>query len=282
MSGIEGKIELLRKYFLGRHDISMAFIFGSYAKGMEISESDFDVAVYFNPKEMRVEWLEDQRYPEENQIGLDVERLIGIDIDLVVLNRVRPTVAFEILKTGIPLVIKDRKLYLEFYLIISQEAEDFREFIKDYWLTYQRSKSLSEEERAELIERIQFLDSEIREFTDYRNLTLKVYKEDKFQRRNIERWIETLAMALIDVGKIILASEGRKMPSTYTEVLLDLCLLTGFDEEGGKEFAQFAKLRNILGHEYLDIRFEKIRNFIGGAESGYKRILEFVKSIVAL
>jgi predicted nucleotidyltransferase len=152
MSGIEEKIELLKRYFLGRHDISMAFIFGSYAKGMEISESDFDVAVYFNPKEMRMEWLEDQRYPEENKVGLDVERLIGIDIDLVVLNRVRPTVAFEILKTGIPLVIKDRRLYLEFYLIISQEAEDFREFIKDYWIIYQRSKSLSEEERAELIE----------------------------------------------------------------------------------------------------------------------------------
>ncbi len=87
MSGIEGEIELLRKYFLERHDISMAFIFGSYAKGMEISESDFDVAVYFNPKEMRVEWLEDQRYPEENQIGLDVERLIGIDIDLELIRK---------------------------------------------------------------------------------------------------------------------------------------------------------------------------------------------------
>jgi uncharacterized protein YutE (UPF0331/DUF86 family)/predicted nucleotidyltransferase len=280
MPEIKENIQLVKNYFLERPDVSMVFVFGSYAKGREISESDFDIAIYFKPKGKRIEWQENQFYTEENRIWQDIERIVEIDTDLVVLNRVRPTVAFEILKTGMPLIIKDRKLYLEFYLTVSREAEDFREFIKDYWVTYQRSKSLSEEDKAKLIERTQFLDSEIQEFPDYRSLTLKTYKEDKFQRRNIERWIETLVISIIDVAKIILASEKKKMPSTYMEVLIDLCLLSSFNENEAREFAQFAKLRNILAHEYLDIRFEQVRKFIQDAEPGYKKLLEFVKHFV--
>jgi predicted nucleotidyltransferase len=200
------KIEVVKEYFLERPDVSMVFVFGSYVKGREISESDFDLAIYFKPKGKRIEWQENQFFVGENQIWQDIENIVEIDTDLVVLNRVRPTVAFEILKTGLPLIIKDRKVYLEFYLTVSREAEDFREFTKDYWVTYQRGKSLSEEDKAKLIERIQFLDSEIQEFPDYRSLTLKTYKEDKFRRRNIERWIETLVISIIDVGKIVLAS----------------------------------------------------------------------------
>ena len=280
MSEIKENIQLVKNYFLERPDVSMVFVFGSYAKGREISESDFDIAIYFKPKGKRIEWQENQFYTEENRIWQDIERIVEIDTDLVVLNRVRPTVAFEILKTGMPLIIKDRKLYLEFYLTVSREAEDFREFIKDYWVTYQRSKSLSEEDKAKLIERTQFLELEIQEFPDYRSLTLKTYKEDKFQRRNIERWIETLVISIIDVAKIILASEKKKMPSTYIEVLIDFCLLSSFNENEAREFAQFAKLRNILAHEYLDIRFEQIRKFIQDVEPGYKKLLEFVKHFV--
>ena len=274
------KIEVVKEYFLERPDVSMVFVFGSYAKGREISESDFDLAIYFKPKGKRIEWQENQIFAGENQIWQDIEKIVEIDTDLVVLNRVRPTVAFEILKTGLPLIIKDRKVYLEFYLTVSREAEDFREFTKDYWVTYQRGKSLSEEDKAKLIERIQFLDSEIQEFPDYRSLTLKTYKEDKFRRRNIERWIETLVISIIDVGKIVLASEKKKMPSTYMEVLVDVCLLSSFNENEAREFAQFAKLRNILAHEYLDIRFEQIIKFIQEAGPGYEKLLEFVKNFI--
>jgi uncharacterized protein YutE (UPF0331/DUF86 family)/predicted nucleotidyltransferase len=280
MPEIKEKIERVKHYFLQRPDISMVFVFGSYAKDREIFESDFDLAIYFTPRGRRIEWLENQFFVEENQIWQDIEKILEIDTDLVVLNRARPTVAFEILKTGLPLVIKDRKVYLEFYLTVSREAEDFREFTKDYWVTYQRGRSLSEEDKAKLIERIQFLDSEIQEFPDYRNLTLKTYKEDKFQRRNIERWIETLVTSIIDVGKIVLASEKKKMPSTYMEVLVDFCLLSSFNENEAREFAQFAKLRNILAHEYLDIRFEQITKFIQEAGPGYQKLLKFGKDFI--
>jgi uncharacterized protein YutE (UPF0331/DUF86 family) len=82
------------------------------------------------------------------------------------------------------------------------------------------------------------------------------------------------------VGKIVLASEKKKMPSTYMEVLVDVCLLSSFNENEAREFAQFAKLRNILAHEYLDIRFEQIIKFIQEAGPGYEKLLEFVKNFI--
>lgn len=276
----KGKIKLLKDYFSKRQEVSMAFVFGSYAKDCEMKESDFDIAVYFKPDGKTVEWEEEKEYPGEDQIWTDVEKIVGIDTDLVVLNRAKPTVAFDILKTGLPLAIKDLNFFLEFYLIISREAEDFRQFIKDYWLVYQRSKSLSEEDKAKLIERIHFLDLEIQEFSDYQSLDFKTYQEDKFQRRNVERWIETLVIAAIDVAKIVLASDKKRMPSTYKEVLLNFGFLAGFSELESAKFAQFAKLRNILAHEYLDIRFSRIKKFIQEAKPLYEKLIDFTKNLL--
>ncbi len=276
---LDKKIKLLKDYFLKRPEISMAFVFGSYAKGKETLESDFDVAVYFKP-EKNIEWQEDKFYPKENQIWQDVEKIIGLDTDLVILNRSKATVAFDILKTGLPVIIKDAKLFLEFYLIISREAEDFRRFIKDYWMIYERSKSLSPEDKAKLTELIHFLDIEIKEFPDYQNIDFKTYQEDKIKRRNIERWIETLVIAAIDVAKIILSSNKKKMPATYIEALRDFAIFADFSEEESKKFAQFAKLRNIIAHEYLDIRFEEVKRFIKEAEPFYKKAINFSKSLL--
>lgn len=275
---LDQKAEQLKDYFLKRPDVLMAFIFGSYAKGFVTLESDFDLAVYFKPQGRRLEFQEEQFYPAETKIWQEIEKIIELDTDLVILNRARPTLAFDILKNARPLVIKDRKLYLEFYLLVSREAEDFRQFAEDYWLVYQRSKSLSEEDRVKIIERLQFLDSEIEEFSLYQNLDLKTYRENKIQRRNIERWIETLLNALIDIAKIILASQKQKMPSTYLEVLLDFSLIAGLPEKEAVESAQFAKLRNILAHEYLDLRFQQIKKFIEQAEPFYQKLILFVKT----
>jgi hypothetical protein len=51
---------------------------------------------------------------------------------LLVLNRVPATVAASAIR-GIPIVIKDWGLYLKFMEVVTEEAEDFMDFvIKDY------------------------------------------------------------------------------------------------------------------------------------------------------
>jgi predicted nucleotidyltransferase len=130
MNQVIGK---LKNYFESRDDIAMAFLYGSWAKGQEGIDSDVDIALCFRPRDGIVEWEElDSHYDGESQIWLDLERIVERDVDLLVLNRVAPTVADSALG-GIPIVIKDAKLYMDFLLRITSEAIDFREWVEEYW-----------------------------------------------------------------------------------------------------------------------------------------------------
>ena len=126
-------VEKLGKYFEKRDDIVMAFLFGSWAKGHEGTESDIDIAVYFKPENNILEWEStDSQYESEREIWLDIERIVEKDVDLLVLNRAAATVADSALR-GYSIIIKDRNLYMDFLLRITFEAIDFRQWIDEYW-----------------------------------------------------------------------------------------------------------------------------------------------------
>ncbi|MEW6606090.1 MAG: nucleotidyltransferase domain-containing protein [bacterium] len=116
----KSKIEELRRYFEKRNDVCLAFLFGSQAKSVFCQESDVDLAVYLNDTSM------------ETQIWLDVERIVKKEVDLIILNRAKPIISWEAIR-GIPLIIKDDRLYLNFLLEVSWEAQDLIEFNIDAW-----------------------------------------------------------------------------------------------------------------------------------------------------
>ena len=275
------KIALLKDYFAKKQDIVMAFVFGSYAKSREMSESDLDIAIYFQPTNSMLEWEETKQYENEDKIWSEIERMAGIKTDLVVLNRAPATMAAAIISEGVPIVIKDYALYLRFLLTVSSAAEYFREFTIDFWNIKQRSRSLTDIDRDRLIRIADFLETELKEYPAFISLNQKIYESDAATRRNAERWAENIVNSSIDMAKIVLASEKKRIPQTYREILRELSLINDFDQEAAEKLAQFAKLRNILAHEYLDIRFVQIKKFIQESEPAYRQLLDFVKKFVA-
>lgn len=126
-------VQNLKDYFEGRQEVLMVFLFGSRAKNFSHKESDVDIAVYFKPGQGYIEFEEEgARYPQEYEIWLDIERLLRQEVDLIVLNRAPARVSDSALR-GIPVIIKDRKIYWDFMLRVTSEAEDFREFVEEYW-----------------------------------------------------------------------------------------------------------------------------------------------------
>jgi uncharacterized protein YutE (UPF0331/DUF86 family) len=160
---------------------------------------------------------------------------------------------------------------------MSSEAEDFSEFVEDYWRIYKKAKSIAPEEKNRILERLQFLDTELKEIESFKRLTFEEYKNDKIKRRNIERWAENIINATIDIAKIILASEKKEMPKNYKETLFDFALSVGLDAKESEKFSKLADLRNILAHEYLDILYGKIQNFINEFPKFYKEISIFLE-----
>ena len=276
----KGIFRKLKNYFTKEPTVSIAYAFGSYAKGYETILSDFDIAVYFISGNNKIEIETEKEYPEEYRIWSDVEDIVGINCDFVVLNRAKVTLVDEILNTGIPIIIKDRSIYLDFLLNVTTQAEEFREFIKDFWEIRQRSASLSERDKVKLIERITFIENELSDIDEYKKMNLDDYQYDRLKRRSIERYVENIVNASIDITKIILASERKRIPPKYKDILLEIGQFENFNKDLASKLARYAELRNFLAHEYLDIRFTQIKEFVEHAEYVYKELINFVNNIL--
>ncbi|MBI5399867.1 nucleotidyltransferase domain-containing protein [Candidatus Saganbacteria bacterium] len=113
----------LKKYFSDQNNILLAFLFGSTAAGRNSARSDVDVAVRL---------ADGYSQTEVDKIWREIETIAQKEVDLVVLNDCRPTIAWTALR-GKPLLIRNYRLYLSMITRVSAEAEDFREFVLDFW-----------------------------------------------------------------------------------------------------------------------------------------------------
>lgn len=263
------EIQRLKEYFKRQDDVLMAFVFGSYARGREMAESDFDIAIYLKGRDYDIK--------KSDEIWSDVTELLKKDVDLVCLNYAPATLVSNVMKTGIPLTIKNKRLYWEVYLRNTSEAEDFLRFLEDFWRIKQRAKSLSDEDKPRLLVRIDFLKTQMEEFGRFQDLTFDEYQRDIDKKRIVERWAENIINATIDITKIILASEKKLMPKTYEEAMRDFGILSGLTGDESRRFARLAHLRNILAHEYLEVLYESLRDFIKNSPLLYKKVFAFLE-----
>jgi len=139
---------------------------------------------------------------------------------------------------------------------------------------------MKEEIKERLIKHLNFLEQEIKDYPLFRRVSWEVYRDNRSKRRNLERWIENLVNSSIDISKLILVYKDRKLPETYKEIVLYLRLIKGFNKVETRKLAEWVKLRNIVAHEYLDIRWESIRKFIHETEPLYQNFLKKVKEYV--
>jgi uncharacterized protein YutE (UPF0331/DUF86 family)/predicted nucleotidyltransferase len=271
------KTNQLADYFQKRDDVLMAFVFGSRAKGTSRDVSDWDIAVYLMPDApYEIELETNHIYNSNHEIWRDVERITGASTDLLILNSARPQLVFTILNTGIPLIIKNRYIYLQLLIKTQYEAIDFWNFVQDFWRVRQRSQSLSPEDRANLTELLVFIENEWSDFTQFAQMKQSEYVAHRDNKRNMERWVENLVMASLDISKIILASEKKDVPHTYQDTLRSIGLLF-FDDAFAETFASCAEMRNMVAHEYLDLRWRRIQQFITTAQTVYPRFIEKIQ-----
>ena len=137
---------------------------------------------------------------------------------------------------------------------------------------------MAPEDRSRLIRYLDFLADEMSDFERFSQVTWAEYTSDRDLRRNLERWIENLVNCAIDIAKVLLASEGQSIPGSYRETLRALDSLPSFGGDIGQTLSQWARLRNILAHEYLDVRWSHIDKFLRGAQPGYHELVDQAKS----
>ncbi len=136
---------------------------------------------------------------------------------------------------------------------------------------------MKKEVKFRLIKHITFLENELKDYKGFESLSWKEYNEERSKRRDVERWIENIINSSIDITKIILNAEGLRLPDTYKEVVTALSIVLDFNEEDIGKLSEWVKLRNIISHEYLDIRWQSIEKFISETKPLYEDFLDKVK-----
>ena len=248
------KIKEIKNYFTQKQNVMFGFLFGSRIRNQARKASDWDIGVYLRPTSD----IQEKR----NKIWNDLEKILKTEVDLVLLNQAPPLLANRIICQGIAVAMKDRRAYLDFLIRTTEEAESMREFVHDYYKIYQRSASLSEQDKIDLERILIFLENELKDFSKFQNLTFDEYQKDISIKREVERWIENLMNSILDIAKILLASSKKTVPATYREIILALKTLPEFEPKTIEKITDWIRLRNILAHEYLDIRWDRISKFL--------------------
>lgn len=63
---------------------------------------------------------------------------------------------------------------------------------------------LSKEQREGILKRVAFIEIELIDLKEYQDLDFKSYSSDRKIRRNVERLLENVVNAIIDIAKIFL------------------------------------------------------------------------------
>jgi uncharacterized protein YutE (UPF0331/DUF86 family) len=137
---------------------------------------------------------------------------------------------------------------------------------------------MQEELTERLVRHLGFLEEELKDFDAFRKLSWEEYHADRDKRRNIERWIENLVNSTVDIARIVLCAEGKQVPGTYREMVSSLGFVTGFDPRPMTELSRWTSLRNILSHEYLDVKWASIKRFVAEGEPLCWNLLENARS----
>lgn len=120
----------------------------------------------------------------------------------------------------------------------------------------------SKEHKYRLIRYVNFLETEIADYPLFIGMTREEYIHNRSRRREVERWIENQINAVVDIAKVILHAENLPVPDTYREIVTNLSGVPPFKKETVELLSRWTRLRNIISHEYLDVKWDSIKKFI--------------------
>lgn len=133
---------------------------------------------------------------------------------------------------------------------------------------------MKEELKQRLLKHLDFLESEIKDYPKFKELSAAEYRNESDKRRNVERWVENIINSSIDISKSILILEERNLPDNYKDTVLSISAIKELGIDLAESLSRWVKFRNIVSHEYLDIRWATIKKFILETEPLYRALLD--------
>ncbi len=116
--------------------------------------------------------------------------------------------------------------------------------------------------KGRIADTLRFIAIEMKEFEDdYSSKSWKEYKEDRKLQKLIDRTVENIFTALIEICGTLLSRQGIAAES-YSQILSECSKKLGFTEDEQAVFGKIAVQRNRLAHRYLNFRWQSINMFV--------------------
>ncbi len=119
---ISDMVKKLKETLTMHSDIVLVFLFGSFVRGDITSFSDLDIAIYFTGT---------VDFYRINDLREDISEMLGIEVDIVVLNTASSVIKMQVLKKGTLLINKDQRAYNEFFVNTVKEYDDLKRTRKE-------------------------------------------------------------------------------------------------------------------------------------------------------
>jgi len=140
---------------------------------------------------------------------------------------------------------------------------------------------LRDEHLESIIRRLDFLRTEVQDIPKFRMMAEREYVSDRDCRRNLERLVENVVNATTDIAKIVLAARDLPIPESYRQSVEQLGVIGVLEPTLAGTIAEFTRLRNVLAHQYLDIRWQSLRDFIREAPAVMGEFLAAMEQFVS-
>ena len=152
-------IEAMAAYFAGQSDVAAAYLFGSAARGQADRLSDVDIAVLLDARLGAEESVERQL-----RIMGDLEEYASREVQVVVLNRAAPLLAYQVVQHGILLYerrrterisfeVQTRRIYFDLKPRLDFHTQSLLRDIKEVGLSGRRKRRGGALEAARRIHR---------------------------------------------------------------------------------------------------------------------------------
>jgi len=279
-------VEGLKEYF--RHSlypVTVAYLFGSAAKGSTTVLSDLDVAVYLDEPDL------DRRVNAYLPLLRDVRLAAGdSDVDLVLLNDASPMLAREIV-AGHPFYCTDerRRVMIETRILSIYPDERDLQRARHRLLERRVLEGKMGEREANLInrqvinERLAYIDAMLARLKQYQLLSEQALRADEQRYHAALYELQTCLEAMTDIGNHLVAAMGFRSPQDRGDIFAILA------EEGilstalAGRLATAVGMRNVIVHGYLGVLLplvhRTIQENLGDVAAFCQAIVQFVNQV---
>lgn len=119
------ELEKLQSFFDGEEPVLVAYLFGSHARGEADILSDVDVAVFLSK-------IPPSLLDFHLRLIDNLSRILGKDVDVVVLNLVGSLLKYQVVRYGKPVYSRRERERVQFEARTMNEYLDFSRVLEEY------------------------------------------------------------------------------------------------------------------------------------------------------